>query len=330
MDPESVGERRVDLEGLLRLLHLLLLPLVLDRPHVVEAVGKLDQDDPHVLGHRDDHLAVVLGLGLLAALERGPRQLGDALDELGDLGTELGADVVQRGLRVLDDIVEQRRGDRLTVETEVRADARDAPRVVDEILPGAAHLPPVAALRDGERTPDEVAVDVRVVGLDPGEKLLHEALVVLLRGDDRGGPGAARAQSTKLLHQALWCCSAETTVMGSVYGPGVSVPSFGRYDDTSHEPIGRHAAFLRLPRAASAPADAASPRGLDAALSCSRAADEPGAYGAAGAGSCSSAGNGAGPSSSMLSDRSATARSRSQSGGRDSSSADVTGSVSAS
>ena len=63
-------ERRVDLERLLRLLHLLLLAEVLDRAQVVEAVGELDQDDADVLRHRDDHLAVVLGLGLLAALER--------------------------------------------------------------------------------------------------------------------------------------------------------------------------------------------------------------------------------------------------------------------
>ena len=91
VDAEPVRERRVDLERLLRLLHLLLLAEVLDRPHVVEAVGELDQDDAHVLGHRDDHLAVVLGLRLLAAREADARQLGDALDEVRDLRAELGA-----------------------------------------------------------------------------------------------------------------------------------------------------------------------------------------------------------------------------------------------
>ena len=69
VDTEPVGERRVDLERLASLLRLLLLRLVLDRPHVVQAVGELDEDDAYVLRHRDDHLAVVLGLGLLAALE---------------------------------------------------------------------------------------------------------------------------------------------------------------------------------------------------------------------------------------------------------------------
>ena len=102
VDAEPVRERRVHLERLLRLLHLLLLAEVLDRAHVVEAVGELDQDHAHVLRHRHDHLAVVLGLGLLAALEADPRQLRHALDELGDLGAELRPQLVEVGLGVLD------------------------------------------------------------------------------------------------------------------------------------------------------------------------------------------------------------------------------------
>ena len=81
VDAEAVRERRVDLERLLRLLDLLLLAEVLDRAHVVQPVRELDQDHADVLGHRDDHLAVVLGLRLLAALELDPRQLRDAFDE---------------------------------------------------------------------------------------------------------------------------------------------------------------------------------------------------------------------------------------------------------
>ncbi len=116
VDAEAVRERRVHLERLLRLLDLLLLPEVLDRPHVVETVRELDEDHADVLGHRDDHLAVVLRLRLLAALEADPRQLGDAFDELRDLGAELAAHLVDVGRGVLDDVVEQRGSDRLLVE----------------------------------------------------------------------------------------------------------------------------------------------------------------------------------------------------------------------
>ena len=168
VDPEAVRERRVDLEGLLRLLHLLLLAEVLDRPHVVEAVGELDEDDPDVLGHRDDHLAVVLGLCLLAARELDPRQLRDALDELRDLGAELGPELVELGVGVLQDVVQERGRDRLLVEMELGADAGDAARMVDELLAGAPHLTAMTGLRGLECAPDQIVVDPGLYALDAG------------------------------------------------------------------------------------------------------------------------------------------------------------------
>ena len=146
VDAEAVRERRVDLERLLRLLDLLLLAEVLDRAHVVQPVRELDQDHADVLGHRDDHLAVVLRLRLLAALELDPRQLRDALDEPRDLVAELGAHVVDVRLRVLDDVVQERGRDRLLVEPELRADARDADGMLDERRAGA---PLLALVRGG-------------------------------------------------------------------------------------------------------------------------------------------------------------------------------------
>ena len=240
VDPEAVRERRVDLERLLRLLHLLLLAQVLDRPHVVEPVGELDEDDPDVLGHRDDHLPVVLRLRLLAARELDPRQLRDALDELRDLGAEVGAQVVELGLGVLDDVVQERGRDRLLVEVELGADPRDAPRVVDELLAGAAHLPAVAALGDLERPPDQVPVDLRVVGLDARKQLLDEVLVVPLSVDDR--------------HEL------------SVRTPPAESPFRGRRRPAPVERVRTMRLVLCLPRAAAAPADDAAPRCVVAPL----------------------------------------------------------------
>jgi hypothetical protein len=62
---------------------------------IVQAVGELDQDHADVRRHRDDHLAVVLGLRLVARLERQPRQLGDAVDERGDLLAERRRDLLE-------------------------------------------------------------------------------------------------------------------------------------------------------------------------------------------------------------------------------------------
>jgi hypothetical protein len=179
-----VRERRVDLERLLRLLHLLLLAEILDLPQVVQSVGELDQDHAGVLGHRDDQLAIVLGLRLLAGLEVDTCQLGDALHELRDLVAELVAHVVDLGVGVLDDVVQQGGGNRLVVETQLRADLRCAPGVQHEVLAGAPLLPLVGARGEPERACDQVAVDLRVVGGDVRQQLVDELLMTFLSLDN--------------------------------------------------------------------------------------------------------------------------------------------------
>ena len=171
VDAQAVGQRRVDLERLARLLHLLLLGHRVDRAHVVQPVGELDQDDPHVGGHRHHHLAVVLGLRLVAGLEGDARQLGHAVDHARDLLAEALAHLLDRGGGVLDGVVQQRRAQRLGVQAHARADARDADRVHDEVLAGLAPLCGVVLTREHERVLHPAAVDLdggvrRVLGDD--------------------------------------------------------------------------------------------------------------------------------------------------------------------
>ena len=59
---EPVRQRRVDLPGLQRDPLPPLGRQVLQRPHVVQPVGQLDDDDAGVLGDRQQQLAVVLDL----------------------------------------------------------------------------------------------------------------------------------------------------------------------------------------------------------------------------------------------------------------------------
>ena len=159
VDAEPVRQRRVDLQRLLGLVDLLLLRHRLERAHVVQAVGELDQDDPDVRGHRDHHLAVVLGLRLVARLEGDAGQLGHAVDEPRDLLAERRADLLERGARVLDGVVQQRGAQRLGVEPHAGADLRDADRVGDEVLAGLAALVGVVLAGEHERAHDGVAVD---------------------------------------------------------------------------------------------------------------------------------------------------------------------------
>mmetsp|Transcript_11000 Transcript_11000/g.24960 ORF Transcript_11000/g.24960 Transcript_11000/m.24960 type:complete len:340 (-) Transcript_11000:868-1887(-) len=68
-DAEAVSKRSVQVQRLPRHLLLLLRRHELERPHVVGAIGELDEDHSDVSRHGDDHLAKVLCLLLLFGRE---------------------------------------------------------------------------------------------------------------------------------------------------------------------------------------------------------------------------------------------------------------------
>ena len=163
LDAEAVRERRVNVERLARDALLRLGRHVLEGAHVVEAIAELDEQDADVPRHRDHHLAEVLRLAVLAGREVDLRELGDAVDQLGDLDPELLGDVVARGERVLDDVVQQARADARRVEAEVRDDAGYAHRVHDVGLTGLSRLPRVHPEAVVVGSLDELRVDAGLV-----------------------------------------------------------------------------------------------------------------------------------------------------------------------
>ena len=87
-------------------------------------------------------------------------------DHVRDIGAEQLLDALDRRLRVLDDIVEQARGDRHHVELHVGEQVRDLERMDEVGLARMAHLSLV--LEGGEHIgpPQELDVGVGVVGAD--------------------------------------------------------------------------------------------------------------------------------------------------------------------
>ena len=156
IDAEPVRERRVDVERLLRDLDLLLGPQVRQGAHVVRPVGQLDQDDADVPRHRQEHLAEVLRLLLLAGGEVDLADLGDAVDERGDLLAEQPLDLRQRREGVLDRVVQQTGDDARHVEPHVGDDAGDLERVGQVRLARLPPLPVVHVRREGVRALDHV------------------------------------------------------------------------------------------------------------------------------------------------------------------------------
>ena len=133
---------------------------MVERAHVVEPVGELDQQDADVVRHGEQELAQILGGALILALRLDLGELGDAVDEPGDVLAEQLLDLGRGRQRVLDRVVEDGGDDRLVVEMEVGEDAGDLDRMAVIGVARGAGLRAVRLHRE-----DVGAVEQRLVGV---------------------------------------------------------------------------------------------------------------------------------------------------------------------
>ncbi len=185
-DPEPLGQWGVDLECLAGDSLLLLRRQPVQRAHVVQPVGQLDQDDPDVLGHREEHLPDVLGLLLLVAVGAEARQLRDPVHELRHLRPEPVLDVAQAELGVLGNVMQERGLDRDEVNSELGECLCRGDRVRDVVLAGGALLARVRLDGEVERVADLGEVGLGIVRGDGREQVRAQARDVR-RSLGRGG-----------------------------------------------------------------------------------------------------------------------------------------------
>ena len=163
VEAQPVGDRRVDVERLARDALAVQRRHRIERAHVVQPVGELDQDDAHVARHREQHLAEALGLQLLARVELDLVELRHAVDHVGDRPAERRLDLGLGDGGVLHHVVQQRGGEPLRVDAPLRQDARDRERMRDVRLARLAVLAAVGGLGELERALDELDVRRRQV-----------------------------------------------------------------------------------------------------------------------------------------------------------------------
>src|SRR5688500_12193144 len=86
---ESVSDRRVDIKRLLGYSPALLARKIFEGAHVVKPVSEFDQNDSHVVNHRQQHLAHVEGLAFFgrSVIELG--YLGEPVYEMGYFRAEV-------------------------------------------------------------------------------------------------------------------------------------------------------------------------------------------------------------------------------------------------
>ena len=160
---QPVRDRRVDVERLARDALAMDRRHRVQRAHVVEPVGELDQDDADILRHREQHLAEALGLRVLARVELDLVELRDAVDHVGDGLAERRLDLRLGDGGVLHHVVEERGGESLRVQAPLRQDAGDRQRMRDVGLAGLAELAAMSRIRELPRALDERDVRRRQV-----------------------------------------------------------------------------------------------------------------------------------------------------------------------
>jgi hypothetical protein len=120
----------------------------MERAHIVQPVGELDQQHPDIVGHGEQEFAQILGGALGFGLRLDLRQLGDSVDQPGDRGAEALLDLFGGSDRVLDRVMQDRGRDRLVVELQVGQNARDFDRVAEIGSPEARFCDPCACIEN--------------------------------------------------------------------------------------------------------------------------------------------------------------------------------------
>ena len=145
---QSMRERNVDFHRLLSDALSGFILEMLEGAHIVETVGKLDQQDSNIRRHGDQHLAEIFSLSFPNRSKFDLRDLREAFDDKSDLLAENSLDLLAGGQGVLEGVVEQRRRDGHVVHSQITEDARHLQGMNEIGLSGQPLLPLVHLRRE--------------------------------------------------------------------------------------------------------------------------------------------------------------------------------------
>ena len=207
---QAVGERRIHIHGLARFEQASIFAQRREGAHVVQAVGKLDDDHADVLRHGEKHLAQVQRLLLVDAIDLDVRELRDTVHQHGDRLAEKLGHIGERDLGVLDGIVKKRRAHHVAIHVELCQDDGDLDRMVDVGFAGAAALGGVLLRCEAVRVLDRSAV-IRTHVL---RAQLREVIVVVRTDLGRQIVRARIVHHLRRRHERRVMCGARCSIHG--------------------------------------------------------------------------------------------------------------------
>ena len=175
--PQSVRQRREEVDRLAGDLDLLVQGHGAQRAHVVQPVGDLDEDYPHVVREREQHLAEIFGLLRRVGVEDA-RHLGQSVDHRGDLRAEDALHVFDRVFCVFHHVVQQRCDDRFDSQSDLLDDDfRHGDRVQQIGFSRTAAHTGVRLFRKEKGAPDEVPILIFPANFGTGTEQVFPSLL---------------------------------------------------------------------------------------------------------------------------------------------------------
>ena len=113
----------------------------------MQAICKLDHDHADILCHREKHLAIVLKLYILLRHIFNAAEFRHAVNECHNIPAELGFHLLERGVRILDYIVQESGTNGLIIKMEAGENISNVEGMHDVGIAGNAYLTAVCLLR---------------------------------------------------------------------------------------------------------------------------------------------------------------------------------------
>ena len=160
-DTKAMGYRGINFKRFARLEDTAILLERRKRTHVVQAVGKLDDDDANVFAHGDEHLTNGCRLLIGQASHLDARNLRNALHQLSDLRVEQLGHFFDRRRRIFHRVVKKSRTQRVGVHAQIGKNQRHFYGVGNERLAAFTLLLLVSLARKTIRFLKQSLIDLR-------------------------------------------------------------------------------------------------------------------------------------------------------------------------
>jgi hypothetical protein len=145
---------------------------VMQRAHVVEPVGELDEQDADIVDDGEQELAEILALRRLLRDQVELLDLGQPVHQPADIGPEHALDLLERGGRVLDRVMQHGCHDRGVVELEIGQEGGDFERMGEERVARGTLLRAVRAHGVDIGPVEQVLVGIRIVAANPVDEFV--------------------------------------------------------------------------------------------------------------------------------------------------------------